>query len=56
MTKDRLAWIITGLDYELLTDWEEKFIESIEIYFKRKGDLTDLQEEIVERIYREKGR
>lgn len=56
MTKDRLKWIITGIDWEKLTPWEEKFVEDVEGYFGRKGDLTDKQEEILERIHKEKGR
>jgi hypothetical protein len=56
MTKDRLSWIIQGLDYEKLTEWEERFVEDVERYFKRHKDLTERQEEILERIYREKGR
>jgi hypothetical protein len=54
MTKTRLNWIISGLDWDLLSPWEEKFVESIEKYFKKHDDLTDSQEEIIERIYREK--
>ena len=56
MTKDRLKWIISGLDFDILTDWEEEFVESIEKYFNKKGDLTDTQEEILERIYEKKSR
>lgn len=55
MTKDRLKWIISGLDFKNLSEWEEKFIESVEEQFKRKGSMTDRQEEILEKIYREKG-
>jgi len=56
MIASRLKWIITGLDWERLTPWEEKFVEDMENYFNRKGDLTDKQEEILERIYKEKSR
>lgn len=56
MMKDRLDWIISGLDFELLNDWEERFIESCERRMEARGNLTDSQEEIIERIYREKGR
>ena len=56
MNADRLKWIITGLDYDLLTDWESQFVESIEDYFKRRGDLTEKQEETLERIFKEKSR
>lgn len=56
MTKDRLKWVISGLDFNLLSDWEETFAESCEIYFENKGDLTKRQEEILEQLYLEKGR
>ena len=56
MDKARLSWIISGLDFDTLSDWEEKFIEDIEKYFHRKGDLTERQEEILERIFKEKSR
>ncbi len=56
MIKSRLEWVIKGLDWERLTPWEERFIEDVEDYFKRKGDLTEKQEEILERIDKEKSR
>jgi len=56
MTLDRLKWIISGLDFDYLTDWEQQFVETVEIYFYRKGNLTERQEEILERIFREKSR
>ncbi len=55
MTKDRLKWIISGIDFNKLNDWEENFVSSLEEQFDRRGNLTDKQEEIVERLYREKG-
>lgn len=33
------------------TKWEENFIESIREQFMEKGDLTDRQCEILERLY-----
>ncbi len=54
MTKDRLIWVLHGIDFEKLNDWEERFVCDLEAYFERNGDLTDRQEEILERIYREK--
>jgi hypothetical protein len=62
MTKDRLKWIISGLDFESLTDWEERFVESVEKHFEERvkrsghGYLTEGEENILEKIYREKGR
>ena len=34
-----------------LTDWESQFIESIREQFDSRGDLSDKQVEILERIY-----
>jgi hypothetical protein len=56
MTKDRLSWIISGLDFNSLSNWEEKFIESAEKYFKKHGDLTEAQEDKLEDIFKEKSR
>jgi hypothetical protein len=50
-----VKWIISGLDYEKLNKWEEKFVEDIERKSAFK-ELTIKQIEIIERIYREKGR
>jgi hypothetical protein len=55
MTKDRLTWVLHGIDLDCLTEWEERFVCDMEPYFERNGDLTERQEEILERIYREKG-
>jgi len=55
MTKDRLTWVLHGIDLDRLNEWEERFIGDVEPYFDRNGNLTDRQEEILERIYREKG-
>lgn len=56
MTKDRLKWIISGLDFNSLSEWEEKFVESTEKYFKTHGDLTEKQEDKLEEIFKEKTR
>jgi uncharacterized protein YllA (UPF0747 family) len=55
MNKERLKWIISGLDFDSLTDWEQRFIEDCERRMERYGSITDRMEEIVERIYKEKG-
>jgi len=56
MNKERFDWIISGLDWDELTESELKLIESFESYMKRKGYLTDAQEPIMEKIYREKSK
>lgn len=39
---------------EKLTPWEVDFVESVIIQFKFKKDLTEKQENVLERIYAEK--
>lgn len=56
MDKARLSWIVSGLDFNSLSDWEERFVESVEKYFKRHGDLTEDQENKLEEIFRDKSR
>jgi hypothetical protein len=52
--KERFKWILTGIDYEKLNSWEEKFIESCEKQLEYKPELTFKQTEILERIYSDK--
>ena len=37
-----------------LSEWEDHFVESVEIQLAQKGSLSPKQEEILERIYAEK--
>jgi len=55
MKLDRLKWIVSGLDWDALTEWEQKFVESVEEQFDRNGKMSERQEEILERIYKDKG-
>lgn len=52
MDKARLKMIIEMLDFNKLSDWEESFLISVEGQLKKKGYLTEDQEEIVEGIWR----
>lgn len=54
--KERIKWIISGLDWDDLTEWERKFTESIEEQSDEGRILSYKQLEVLERIYREKGR
>jgi len=56
MTKARIQWIISGLNWDRLTPWEERFVERMEIQFKEEGYLTKGQEEKLEEIYREEAK
>lgn len=54
---ERAKWCLKAINEDLvkeLTDWEEKFIDSVTKQFEKNGILTDKQFEIVERIYEEK--
>lgn len=50
-----MTYILHFLNWDGLTDWEEKFVISVDGYFQRRGDLTEAQEETLENIFREKG-
>jgi hypothetical protein len=54
--RPRFKWILSGLDFDDLTDWEEKFVESCELQLHFKEELSEKQSEILEKIYRGKGR
>ncbi len=54
--KERLMWIIKGLNKDDLTDWEMTFFESLEERVNNGVWLSDRQVEISEKIYREKSR
>ena len=56
MNKERLQWIIEWLDWDRLSTREENFVISVEDYFKRYQELSDRQEEVLERIFREKSK
>ncbi len=56
MMRSRLEWIISGIDYNQLSKWEDDFIDSAVTYFGRHGDLTEKQEAILERLFEEKSR
>jgi len=54
MKADRLEWIIIHLDWDKPTPWEESFVEVIEKYYKKHGHITEKQEDIMERLHKEK--
>ena len=56
MRKDRLEWIISGLNQYKLTEREEQFIRLLEQEFGQKNMITDLQEEKIENLYKEKSK
>ena len=57
----RVKWILSGIDHGQLTGWEAGFVESVEKQSNQGKVLSDnrdgmSQMEILEKIYREKGR
>jgi hypothetical protein len=56
MTEDRLKWIISGLDWDRLTPWEERFVEAREKGHKKYGNITDPMENKLEEIFRVKSK
>ncbi len=56
MKKDRLEWIISGLNQYRLTEREDQFIKMLEQEFSQNNKLTDLQEEKIENLYKEKSK
>ncbi len=57
----RVKWIVSGIDYNKLTGWEAGFVESVEKQSNQRKMLSDnkdgmSQMELLEKIYREKGR
>ncbi len=52
----RVKWIISGLIYDDLTEWEQDYVESIENQSDQEKMLTEKQMEILERIYRKSGK
>jgi hypothetical protein len=56
MNKERLEWIISGLNRYKLTESEDRFIKSAEQDFNQKNMLTEQQEEKLESLYKEKSK
>lgn len=54
MRKDRLEWIISGLNQYRLTEREDQFVKSLEQDFHQKEALTEQQEDRIENLYKEK--
>jgi len=54
MNKERLEWVISGLNQYKLTKNEDQFIKSASGDFDQKQMLTERQEERLENLYKEK--
>ncbi len=56
MNKDRLEWVMSGLNNYALTTAEDHFLETVSADFDKNQTLTDRQEERLETLYKEKSR
>jgi hypothetical protein len=54
MNKERLDWIMSGLNKYALTKYEGHFLKAVLEDFDKKHALTEQQEERLERLYKEK--
>ena len=56
MNKDRLEWVMSGLNQYALTDAEDLFLKSASADFDKNQALTERQEERLENLYKEKSK
>jgi hypothetical protein len=56
MNKERFGWVMSGLDQYALTKTEDQFIKTALEDFEEKHELTELQEERLENLYKEKSK
>ena len=56
MNKERLEWVTSGLSQHALTKTENQFVKTVLEDFEKKQVLTELQEERLEGLYREKSK
>ncbi len=54
MNKERLDWIISGLNKHALTRYEDHLLKAALEDFHKKHALTERQEQRLERLYKEK--
>jgi len=56
MNKDRLEWVMSGLNQYALTDAENLFLKTASADFDKNQALTERQEERLENLYKDKSR
>ena len=56
MNKERLEWIMSGLNQYKLTKTEDQFVKSALGDFDKNQALTEQQEEKIETLYKEKSK
>ena len=56
MNKERLEWVMSGLNQHALTKAEDQFLRTALEDFDKNNALTELQEERIESLYKEKSK
>ena len=56
MNKERLEWVLSGLNRYKLTQKEDQFVKSTEYDFNQKNMITEQQGEKLESLYKEKSK
>jgi hypothetical protein len=56
MNKERLEWVMSGLNQHALTKTEDQFVKTALEDFEKKHVLAELQEERLESLYKEKSK
>ena len=56
MDKERLEWVMSGLNQHALSKTEDQFVKTVLEEFGKKQVLTELQEERLEGLYKEKSK
>jgi len=56
MNKDRLEWVMSGLNQHALTEAEDQFVKTALEDFEKNHALTEHQEERLENLYKEKSK
>ncbi len=56
MNKDRLEWVMSGLNQHELTKAEDQFVKTALEDFEKNHALTEHQEERLESLYKEKSK
>ena len=56
MNKERLEWIVSGINQYALTEAEEKFLKTVLEDFNKNQALTGKQEERLETLYEQKSK
>ena len=56
MNKERLEWVMSGLNQHILSKTEDQFIKTAAEDFDKNHALTEQQEEKLESLYKEKSK